>query len=184
MPTSSTKKSSSRSGSSSASKRGKTSRSRASASRSTRNKSASKSASSSRSSARSRGGSASTSNRGKPRSQRRPAQTRGKAGASSRKGAKTSSRSQGKITIDHEEIQRWVESRGGLPATVIGTERNSEAAGLLRIDFPGFSGAGELEHLEWDEFFEKFEEARLAFLYDHKKGSKFNKFVARKGKRF
>lgn len=102
-------------------------------------------------------------------------------GASSR--AK-SSRSQGKTTIDHDEIREWVESRGGSPATVTGTERKSETAGLLRIDFPGYSGTGTLEHLEWDEFFEKFDEAGLAFLYDDKKGSRFNKFIARQGKRF
>jgi hypothetical protein len=88
------------------------------------------------------------------------------------------------VTIDHDEIRQWVESRGGHPATVSGTERDSEAAGLLRIDFPGYSGEATLEPIEWDEFFEKFEEAKLAFLYDSDKGSKFNKFIARGNKRF
>ena len=90
----------------------------------------------------------------------------------------------GQVTIDHDEIRQWVESRGGHPATVTGTERDFETAGLLRIDFPGYSGEGTLEPLEWDDFFEKFEEANLAFLYDPDKGSKFNKFIARGNKRF
>jgi hypothetical protein len=88
------------------------------------------------------------------------------------------------MTIDHGEIREWVEARGGFPATVMGTEKKSEGAGLLRIDFPGYSGKGTLERIEWDEFFEKFEESKLAFLFDDKKNSRFSKFVARKGKRF
>ena len=82
-------------------------------------------------------------------------------------------------TTDHGEIRKWVESRGGMPSTVSGTEKRSESAGLLRIDFPGYSGKGSLEKVDWDDFFEKFEESRLAFLYDPDKGSRFNKFVQR-----
>jgi hypothetical protein len=117
----------------------------------------------------------------KPRSQLRRGTQRGEAKAASKTSRKQSS---GNVTIDHEEIQRWVEERGGFPATVIGTERKSESAGLLRIDFPGYSGKGKLERIEWDEFFEKFEESKLAFLYDDRKNSRFNKLVARKGQRF
>jgi hypothetical protein len=90
----------------------------------------------------------------------------------------------GQVTVDHDEIREWVEQRGGTPSTVSGTERDSEAAGLLRIDFPGYSGKGTLEPIDWDEFFEKFEESKLAFLYDPDKGNKFNKFIARGKKRF
>jgi hypothetical protein len=67
---------------------------------------------------------------------------------------------------------------------VKGTERGSETAGLLRIDFPGYTGKDTLEPIDWDEFFEKFDEAKLAFLYDTDKKSKFNKFVSRGNKRF
>ena len=95
------------------------------------------------------------------------------------------SRSQkGIVTIDHDEIRDWVESRNGTPATVEGTKRGSQGAGVLRIDFPGYSGKGTLSPIDWDEFFEKFEEAKLAFLHDTKAGSKFNKFIARGKKRF
>lgn len=65
-----------------------------------------------------------------------------------------------------------------------GTARGSEAAGLLRVDFPGYAGEESLSPLDWDEFFEKFEESNLAFLHDPKKNSKFNKFVERKSRRF
>jgi ferritin-like metal-binding protein YciE len=88
-----------------------------------------------------------------------------------------------KTTTDHDEIRRWVEERNGSPATVKGTGQLGEP-GLLRIDFPGYSGKGSLEKIEWDEFFEKFESEKLAFLYQRKtkggKRSNFNKLVSRK----
>lgn len=85
-------------------------------------------------------------------------------------------------TTDHEAIRRWVEERGGRPATVAGTA-DQGGAGLLRIDFPGYAGEDRLEPLSWDDFFAKFEEAQLAFLYqDETAGgdrSRFSKFVRR-----
>jgi hypothetical protein len=84
-------------------------------------------------------------------------------------------------TRDHEQIRQWVEDRGGSPATVIGTE-NDSGAGLLRVDFPGYSGEGRLKKIAWEEFFEKFDEADLDFLYQDKtadgKLSRFFKFVS------
>jgi len=84
-------------------------------------------------------------------------------------------------TTDHEEIRAWVEKRGGRPASAPGTGGKDDA-GVLRIDFPGV-GDEDLEPLEWDAFFEKFEEAQLAFLYQDKtadgKLSRFNRFVRR-----
>ncbi len=68
-----------------------------------------------------------------------------------------------KTTTDHDEIRRWVEERGGQPATVKGTGGDDDA-GLLRIDFPGGSG-DRLEEISWEDFFEKFDEKKLAFLY-------------------
>jgi hypothetical protein len=84
-------------------------------------------------------------------------------------------------TIDHEEIRRWVQERGGKPACVKGTERGDSC--LLRIDFPGGAGAESLEEMSWDEFFKTFDESNLAFLYqDHKadgEPSTFNKLINR-----
>jgi hypothetical protein len=88
--------------------------------------------------------------------------------------------SQGEKTTDHKLIQKWAEERDGRPATVRATEENGHA-GILRIDFgPKEEG---LEKIEWDEFFRKFEESDLAFLYQDRtqdgKLSRFHKFVRR-----
>ena len=88
-----------------------------------------------------------------------------------------------KTTTDHKVIRKWVEERGGYPATVKATEKGDEA-GILRIDFPGYSGKESLERISWDEFFDKFEEKKLAFLYQDTTSSgeqsRFSKFVSRK----
>lgn len=90
--------------------------------------------------------------------------------------------SESKTTTDHKTIQKWSEARGGKPATVKSTEKDSEA-GVLRIDFPGYSGAGSLEEISWDEFFNKFDEKNLAFLYQEHTSSgeesRFFKLVSR-----
>jgi hypothetical protein len=78
--------------------------------------------------------------------------------------------SQTNTTTDHDEIRRWVEEHDGSPATVRGTEDGDEA-GVLRIDFPGGAGADSLEPISWDEWFEKFDENDLAFLYQEEKAS-------------
>ena len=87
-----------------------------------------------------------------------------------------------KTTTNHDEIRRWAEERGGKPATVKSTQSNDEA-GVLRIDFPGYSGAGSLQEISWEEFFKKFDEKQLAFLYQDKTSSgeesRFFKLVSR-----
>ena len=93
--------------------------------------------------------------------------------------AKTSHESN--TTTNHDEIRQWVEDRGGRPAIVKGTERGDSA--LLRIDYPGYSGEDTLETIEWDEFFEIFDDNKLAFLYqdvtEDGGKSRFSKFVNR-----
>jgi hypothetical protein len=88
--------------------------------------------------------------------------------------------SESHTTTDHNTIRKWVEEREGVPTTVKETEQDGHA-GILRIDFgPREDG---LEKIGWDEFFEKFDEAGLAFLYQDKtkdgKVSRFHKFVSR-----
>ena len=58
----------------------------------------------------------------------------------------------------------------GTPASVRGTEDGGEA-GVLRVDFPGGAGEEALEHISWAEWFAKFEESDLAFLYQDEKAS-------------
>jgi len=90
--------------------------------------------------------------------------------------------SEAKTTTDHEQIRRWVEERGGHPARVKGTAVEG-SAGVLLIDYPGYSGTQTLETITWDEFFQGFEENELAFFYqdETKAGdeSRFSKLINR-----
>src|SRR5436309_14659618 len=85
-----------------------------------------------------------------------------------------------KTTQDHEEIRRWAEERGGKPSHVKSTETGDDV-GIIRIDFPGYSGQGSLEEISWDEFFEKFDDNNLALIYQEETAegekSNFNKLV-------
>jgi hemerythrin superfamily protein len=87
-----------------------------------------------------------------------------------------------KTTIDHATIQKWVEQRGGHPAHVKATGSSTDP-GVLRIDFPGFSGEAKLEQIGWDQFFDSFDRNELAFIYQDRtrggKESRFNKLVSR-----
>jgi len=88
--------------------------------------------------------------------------------------------SEAKRTTDHDEIRKWVEERGGHPARVKGTA-NKDGGGLLRIDYPGYTGEGKLQEISWEEFFVEFDESDLEFLYQDKtadgKESRFSKLV-------
>lgn len=83
-----------------------------------------------------------------------------------------------KPTTDHDTIRKWVETRKGHPARVKATGRGKDP-GILRIDFPGFSGEDTLEEIEWEEFFEWFDKNKLALLLSNERGNRFNKLVAR-----
>jgi hypothetical protein len=90
--------------------------------------------------------------------------------------------SEAKTTIDHTQIKHWVEERGGHPARVKGTNEKG-TSGVLVINYPGYSGTQTLEAISWDQFFQGFEENRLAFLYqdeiDAGSESRFSKLVNR-----
>jgi hypothetical protein len=58
-----------------------------------------------------------------------------------------------KTTTDHGTIREWAEARGGRPVSVKGTGAEDEP-GVLRIDFPGYSGGDRFEEIEWEEWFE------------------------------
>lgn len=72
-------------------------------------------------------------------------------------------------TTDHDEIRRWAEAHGATPATVRGT--SEQGPGVLTLDFPGGAGEDRLEHISWDEWFEKFDREKLALLYQEEKSS-------------
>ncbi|HZS64132.1 MAG TPA: hypothetical protein VFA53_06510 [Xanthobacteraceae bacterium] len=87
--------------------------------------------------------------------------------------------SEAKMTTDHTKIRRWAEKRGGIPASVRGTSDGDP--GVLRLDFEPKDQ--ELEKIGWDEFFRKFDQKKLAFLYQDRTDdghiSRFHKFVDR-----
>ena len=81
-------------------------------------------------------------------------------------------------TIDHDEIRKWAEAKGGKPAAVERTHGGGDV-GIIRIMFPESeqSDHGSLVEISWDEFFKQFEDSNLALLYDEK--SLFSKIVGR-----
>ncbi|HET8553261.1 MAG TPA: hypothetical protein VFL78_00380 [Rhodanobacteraceae bacterium] len=89
--------------------------------------------------------------------------------------------SQSHTTTDHDEIRRWAEKRGGAPAHVRDTARDKDDAGILRIAFAGDDK--QLQSITWEDWFEKFDDANLAFLYQDRTAdgdeSRFFKLVSR-----
>jgi hypothetical protein len=89
-----------------------------------------------------------------------------------------------KTTTNHHTIKKWAEARGGKPVAVKRTQGDGDV-GLLRIDFPGYSGAESLEEITWDTFFKQFDAKQLALLYQEETSSgeesRFFKLVRREG---
>jgi hypothetical protein len=83
---------------------------------------------------------------------------------------------------DHRRIREWAEARGAKPACVRGTGGKGDT-GMIRLDFPGFTGEGSLEPITWEEWFKAFDENKLALLVQEKTAegqkSNFNKLVSR-----
>ncbi len=88
----------------------------------------------------------------------------------------------GNVTTDHEFIRHWAEARGAHPAAVKSTAKDRDP-GIIRLDFPGYSGEDSLVEISWDDFFDKFEEKSLALVYQEETAegevSNFNKLVSR-----
>jgi len=86
------------------------------------------------------------------------------------------------VLVDHDEIRRWAEDRNAEPACVRGTGSGKDP-GMIRLDFPGYSGDDSLERIDWDEWFRAFDENGLALIVqDETTGgqrSNFNKLVSR-----
>lgn len=90
--------------------------------------------------------------------------------------------SQSRTTTDHDEIRRWAEQNGGTPANVRYTDDGC-GPGVLRIVFPGCRGQDVLDPISWENWFKKFDDAGLSFLYQAARsgevGSTFFKLVKR-----
>jgi ferritin-like metal-binding protein YciE len=138
----------------------------------------------SRSTSTSSGRSAST--RGGQQTESRSASKRASAGGSGRTASGRNGGSRGgagsRVLTDHEQIREWAEERGAHPSCVRGTGNKGDI-GMLRLDFPGYTGEDKLEEISWDEFFEKFDERDLSLLVQDKTArgqkSNFNKLVSR-----
>lgn len=106
--------------------------------------------------------------------QRKKATSSKAAGSRSRKGSAAT-------TTDHNQIRQWTEERNGAPACVRGTGGKGDI-GMLRIEFPGRAEA-KLQRISWDDWFRKFEEEGLAFLFQERtasgRPSRFSKLVNR-----
>jgi hypothetical protein len=85
-----------------------------------------------------------------------------------------------RYTIDHGEIRRWIEKRGGRPAAL--GKLGRRIAGL-RVDFPQYRIKAALRPITWGRFFDAFESARWGFIYQEENPSgelsHFYRFVER-----
>jgi hypothetical protein len=92
------------------------------------------------------------------------------------------SKASSRVLTDHDEIREWAEERGARPSEVKRTHTDDNV-GIIRLDFPGYSGEDSLEEIEWDEWFDKFDDNNLALIVqDETAGgekSNFNKIVSR-----
>jgi hypothetical protein len=87
-----------------------------------------------------------------------------------------------RVLTDHDEIRQWAEQRDAQPACVQGTGGRGDV-GMIRLDFPGYSGEGSLNPISWDDWLSKFDESNLALLVQDETAdgetSNFNKLVNR-----
>jgi hypothetical protein len=87
-----------------------------------------------------------------------------------------------KTTQDHDEIRRWAEARHAIPCEVASTRQDGEA-GILRLCFPNARNRNDaaLHEIDWNQFFEKFDENGLSMVYQEKTAggarSNFNKLI-------
>ena len=111
----------------------------------------------------------------------------GRSSASGRSASRARSRNGGRSgsaqpLTDHEEIRAWAEERSARPTCVRGTGGKGDV-GMIRLDFPGFSGEGKLEEISWDDWFRSFDENKLALIVQERTAggqqSNFNKLVSR-----
>jgi hypothetical protein len=82
------------------------------------------------------------------------------------------------ITTDHDTIKQWAHRHKGKPAAVDSTHKGGDV-GIVRIMFPKSkrSEHESLVEISWDEFFQEFEQRKLALIYEPH--SMFSKLVGR-----
>src|SRR5215831_1143032 len=92
------------------------------------------------------------------------------------------SKAKSRTLTDHAEIRRWAAGRSARPSTVRRIHRDDNS-GMIRLDFPGYSGAETLEEISWEEWFEDFEDRNLALIVQDEvadgERSNFNRLIPR-----
>ena len=87
-----------------------------------------------------------------------------------------------RTTQDHDEIRKWAEACGAVPAEVASTQKGKEP-GILRFEFPKAVNRNDskLQEISWEDFFKKFDENNLELVYQEKTAdgqiSNFNKLI-------
>ena len=74
---------------------------------------------------------------------------------------------QGKITTDRNVIEKWAKARHGWPA-IVRTATNVGVEMALSIVFPDGEDRESANKISWEEFFEKFDQQNLVFMYREK----------------
>ncbi len=103
---------------------------------------------------------------------------------STNRSGRTATQGSSKTTSDHAVIKKWAEDRGAKPAAVKGT--SGDEIGVIRLIFPGYAAgrSQSLREISWEDFFKKFDENNLAFIYQDETSrgvkSNFNKFIKRR----
>jgi hypothetical protein len=84
--------------------------------------------------------------------------------------------------IGHDQIREWAEARRARPACVKRTGGKADP-GMIRLDFPGFSGRQSIAPISWNQWFKAFDQNGLALLVQDTTArgqqSNFNKLVSR-----
>ncbi len=69
------------------------------------------------------------------------------------------------VTTDHAQIRGWVEEHGGQPALVRRVPEVGDS-GDLSLEFLVDGQEPELVSISWADFFQRFEDGHLAFVYE------------------
>tara|TARA_B100000678_G_scaffold262356_1_gene244438 strand:+ start:822 stop:1067 length:246 start_codon:yes stop_codon:yes gene_type:complete len=77
-------------------------------------------------------------------------------------------------TTDHKTIKQWAKEHDASPATVRNESKESDTS-IIRFDINGNNE--NLHEINWEHFFELFEQNELALVYEP--DSNFNKLVSR-----
>lgn len=84
-------------------------------------------------------------------------------------------------TIDHRRIRHWAEDRKGRPVAV--KFAGTDPAATLRFEFGDHHPDPDVDELTWADFFERFDDLRLAFVHAREGPTggqgEYHKFVAR-----